>query len=379
MRIGINALFLERPETGSGQYTRNLLQALAKAEPTNKYLLISPGPAPSVSEFQLPISNLQLPTSNLRKNLTKLWFEQVAFPLACRRLGVDLAHVPYFASPLFSAVPTVVTVHDLIPLILPAYRGSPLVRLYTRLVAAAARKAEAIITVSQASRQDIVRYLHISPERVHVTYEAAGEAFQPVKNEDQRTAIRQKYALPERYLLYLGGFDQRKNLSALLRAFALLVNRQQRPRLVIAGQVPARESPMFPDPRRLVRELGVEERVIFTGWVPEEDKPPLYSGATAFVFPSLYEGFGLPAAEALACGTPVIASNRSSLPEVVGEGGILVEPTDAEALAEAMKVLLVDDALRAELRQSALVQAAKFSWKQTALETLAVYRKVVGC
>jgi glycosyltransferase involved in cell wall biosynthesis len=303
----------------------------------------------------------------------------VAFPLACRRLGVDLAHVPYFASPLFSAVPTVVTVHDLIPLILPAYRGSPLVRLYTRLVAAAARKAEAIITVSQASRQDIVRYLHISPERVHVTYEAAGEAFQPVKNEDQRTAIRQKYALPERYLLYLGGFDQRKNLSALLRAFALLVNRQQRPRLVIAGQVPARESPMFPDPRRLVRELGVEERVIFTGWVPEEDKPPLYSGATAFVFPSLYEGFGLPAAEALACGTPVIASNRSSLPEVVGEGGILVEPTDAEALAEAMKVLLVDDALRAELRQSALVQAAKFSWKQTALETLAVYRKVVGC
>jgi glycosyltransferase involved in cell wall biosynthesis len=379
MRIGINALFLERPETGSGQYTRNLLQALAKAEPTNKYLLISPGPAPSVSEFQLPISNLQLPTSNLRKNLTKLWFEQVAFPLACRRLGVDLAHVPYFASPLFSAVPTVVTVHDLIPLILPAYRGSPLVRLYTRLVAAAARKAEAIITVSQASRQDIMRYLHIPPERVHVTYEAAGEAFQPVKNEDQRTAIRQKYALPERYLLYLGGFDQRKNLSALLRAFALLVNRQQRPRLVIAGQVPARESPMFPDPRRLVRELGVEERVIFTGWVPEEDKPPLYSGATAFVFPSLYEGFGLPAAEALACGTPVIASNRSSLPEVVGEGGILVEPTDAEALAEAMKVLLVDDALRAELRQSALVQAAKFSWKQTALETLAVYRKVVGC
>jgi glycosyltransferase involved in cell wall biosynthesis len=386
MRIGINALFLEHPETGSGQYTRNLLQALAKADPTNEYLLISPGPAPSVSEFQLPISNpqfptsnFQLPTSNLRENLAKLWFEQAAFPLACRHLDLDLAHVPYFASPLFSAMPTVVTVHDLIPLILPAYRGSPLVRLYTRLVAAAARKTEAIITVSQASEQDIVRCLHIPPERVHVTYEAAGEAFQPVEDEDQRAAIRQKYALPERYFLYLGGFDQRKNLSTLLRAFALLVNKQQRPRLVIAGQVPARESPVFPDPRRLAKELGVEERVIFTGWVPEEDKPPLYSEATAFVFPSLYEGFGLPAAEALACGTPVIASNRSSLPEVVGEGEILVEPIDAEALAEAMEMLLVDDALRAELRQRALTQASKFSWKQTALETLAVYRKVVGC
>ena len=373
MRVGINALFLGRPGTGSGQYTRNLLEALAKAYPTNEYLLFNPGPAPSVSNIQYPISNR-----------AKLWFEQVSFPHACR--GLDLAHVPYFASPLLPTAPTVVTVHDLIPLILPAYRGSLLVRLYTRLVAAAARKAEAIITVSQASQRDIVRYLHIPPERIHVTYEAAGEAFQPVEDGAQLAAIRQKYTLPERYFLYLGGFDQRKNLSTLLRAFALLVNRQQHcvlslskeARLVIAGKLPGRDSPLFPDPRRLVEELGLEERVVFTGWVAEEDKPALLSGATAFVFPSLYEGFGLPPLEAMACGAPVIASNSSSLPEVVGEGGILVEPTDVEALAEAMEALLADDALRADLRQRALAQAARFSWRQTALETLAVYRKVIG-
>lgn len=372
MRVGINALFLELPGTGSGQYTRHLLEALAKVDPATEYLLFSPG----------PISNTQYPISNW----TKLWFEQVAFPLACRRSDLDLAHVPYFASPLFPTVPTVVTIHDLIPLLLPAYRGSLLVRTYTRLVAAAARKAEAIITVSKASKRDIVRHLHIPPERIHVTYEAAGEAFQPVEDEAQLAAIRQKYALPERYLLYLGGFDQRKNLSTLLRAFALLVNKQthrvlslsKEARLVIAGQLPGRDTPRFPDPRRLVRELGVEERVTFTGWVPEEDKPALLSGATAFVFPSLYEGFGLPPLEAMACGTPVIASNRSSLPEVVGEGGVLVEPTDVEALAGAMEALLTDDALRAELQQEALAQAAKFSWQQTALETLAVYRKVIG-
>lgn len=372
MRIGINALFLELPGTGSGQYTRHLLEALAKVDPATEYLLFSPG----------PISNTQYPISNW----TKLWFEQVAFPLACRRSDLDLAHVPYFASPLFPTVPTVVTIHDLIPLLLPAYRGSLLVRTYTRLVAAAARKAEAIITVSKASKRDIVRHLHIPPERIHVTYEAAGEAFQPVEDEAQLAAIRQKYALPERYLLYLGGFDQRKNLSTLLRAFALLVNKQthrvlslsKEARLVIAGQLPGRDTPRFPDPRRLVRELGVEERVTFTGWVPEEDKPALLSGATAFVFPSLYEGFGLPPLEAMACGTPVIASNRSSLPEVVGQGGVLVEPTDVEALAGAMEALLTDDALRAELQQKALAQAAKFSWQQTALETLAVYRKVIG-
>jgi glycosyltransferase involved in cell wall biosynthesis len=366
MRVGINALFLERPETGSGQYTRHLLQALAKVDPATEYLLFSPGPAPPTSNIQYPVSNW-----------AKLWFEQVSFPCACRRL--DLAHVPYFASPLFPTAPTVVTVHDLIPLILPAHRGSLLVRLYTRLVAAAARKAEAIITVSQASERDIMRHLHIPPERIHVTYEAAGETFQPVEDEAQLAAVRQKYALPKRYLLYLGGFDQRKNVSTVVRAFALLINRQPQVRLVIAGKLPGRVSPMFPDPCCLVEELGVEERVIFTGWVAEEDKPALLSGATAFVFPSLYEGFGLPPLEAMACGTPAIASNRSSLPEVVGEGGILVEPTDVEALAEAMESLLTDDALRAELRRRALAQAAKFSWKQTALETLAIYRKVVGC
>ncbi len=363
-RVGINALFLDRPGTGSGQYTRHLLDSLAKVDPTNEYLLFSPD----------PISNTQYPLSNT----AKLWFEQVAFPLACRRSDLDLAHVPYFASPLFPTAPTVVTVHDLIPLILPAYRGSLLVRVYTRLVAAAARKADAIVTVSCASKRDIVRRLRVPPEQIHVTYEAAGEAFRPVGDEAQLAAIRQKYALPERYLLYLGGFDRRKNVSTLLRAFALLVRKQQRVRLVIAGKLPGRDSCMFPDPRRLVRELGLEENVFFSGWVAEEDKPAVLSGAEAFVFPSLYEGFGLPPLEAMACGTPVIASDRSSLPEVVGEGGILLDPADVEALAEAMDMLLADDALRAELRQRALAQAAKFSWRRTALETLAVYRKVVG-
>ena len=147
---------------------------------------------------------------------------------------------------------------------------------------------------------------------------------------------------------------------------------------MIAGQLPTRDSPLFPDPRRLTKELGLDDKVVFTNWVPEEDKPALLSGATAFVFPSLYEGFGLPVIEALACGTPVIASNRASLPEVVGDGGILVEPADVEALAEAMEMFLVDEALRNEWRQKALAQATKFSWEQTAQETLAVYRKVVG-
>ena len=309
--------------------------------------------------------------------LAKLWFEQVSFPLACRRF--DLAHVPYFGSPLFPTTPTVVTIHDLIPLILPAYRGSLLVRAYTRLVAAAARRADAVIADSQASKRDIVRLLGMPSHRVHVVYLAASEHFRPVKDAALLEAVRRKYGLPDRYILYLGGFDCRKNVATLIQAFAHLpICRPADLKLVIAGRLPERDTPFFPNPRRLAEELGLEERVVFTGWVAEEDKPALYSGAMAFVFPSLYEGFGLPVLEAMACGALVLASDRASLPEVVGEGGLLVDPTDVDGLAAAMERLLTDEGLRAELRERALAQAAKFSWEKTARETLAVYRKAVS-
>ena len=359
MRIGVNAFFLERPETGSGQYTRHLLEALAKVEPANEYILF--GPAIRDSRFAI-------------RNLHKLWFEQVSFPRACR--GLDLAHVPYFASPLFPTTPTVVTIHDLIPLILPAYRGSLLVRAYTRLVAAAARRADAVIADSQASKRDIVRLLGIPSHRVHVVYLAADEKFGPVKDAALMEAVRRKYGLPDRYILYLGGFDCRKNVATLLQAFAHL-RRPADLKLAIAGKLPERDTPFFPHPRRLAEELGLEERVAFIGWVAEEDKPALYTGAVAFVFPSLYEGFGLPVLEAMACGTPVVASDRASLPEVVGQGGLLVDPTDVDDLAAAMERLLTDEGLRAELGERALAQAAKFRWEKTARETLAVYRKAI--
>ena len=360
MRIGINAFFLKRPETGSGQYTRHLLEALARVEPANEYILF--GPAIRDSRFAI-------------RNLHKLWFEQVSFPRACR--GLDLAHVPYFASPLFPTTPTVVTIHDLIPLILPAYRGSLLVRAYTRLVAAAARRANAVIADSQASKRDIVRLLGIPSHRVQVVYLAADEKFGPVRDETLVEAVRRRYGLPDRYILYLGGFDCRKNVATLLRAFARL-RKPADLKLVIAGRLPERDTPFFPHPRRLAERLGLEERVAFIGWVAEEDKPALYSGAVAFVFPSLYEGFGLPVLEAMACGTPVVASNRASLPEVVGQGGLLVDPTDVDGLAAAIEAVLVDEGLQAELGERALAQAARFSWERTARETLAVYRKVIS-
>ena len=396
MRIGINAFYLGAVTTGSGQYINHLIRRLTRLGDESEYVLIkdtgyriqdtsNSHTAPCiVHPASCILHSVSTPFDSISENLAKLWFEQVSFPRTCRRQGVEIAHVPYFASPLFPTTPTVVTVHDPIPMLLPAYRGSILVRLYTRLVAAAARKADIVLTDAQASKRDIVRLLGIPAERVRVIYLAVDDIYQPVLDEHHLTEMRRKYRLPPSYLLYLGGFDQRKNVPTLLKAFAQLAKdsrfkiQDSEVFLVMAGRLPEKSSDFFPDPRPIVQELGIEERVVFTGWVPEGDKPALYSGARALVFPSLYEGFGLPPLEALACGTPVIASNRGSLPEVVGEGGLLLEPDDVEGLAAAMEKLLADDNMRTDLRQKGLAHAARFSWEKTAQETLAVYREVKG-
>jgi len=314
------------------------------------------------------------PASCARSNLGKVWFEQVAFPRACAHLGADVAHVPYWAPPLRPSIPTVVTIHDLIPLLLREYRGGPLVRLYTALVSAAARSATLVLTDSEASRQDIVAHLRLPPDRVRVVYLAADERYKPspLVGESRR-------GVPERYVLYLGGFDVRKNVATALRAYrwAGPAVGEECP-LVIAGRLPERDTPFTLDPRRLIREQGVERFVRFIGFVDEADKPALYGGAVAFIFPSRYEGFGLPPLEALACGTPVVGSNASSIPEVVGDAGVLLDPDDAEGMAGALIQLATDEAFRAYLSRRALTQAARFSWERAARETLAAYQEVVG-
>ena len=387
MRVAINAWFWHSPTTGSGQYTRRLVEHLVALEPGLEVLLVAPQgwafQESQVSGFKPQVVHLPKPqTWNLKPEtspLLKVWFEQIAFPRACRRLNAALAHVPYWAPPILPSVPTVVTIHDLIPLLLPEYRGGLLVRLYTSLVSIAARRASLAITDSAASRQDIIARLGLSAGRVRVVHLAADERYTPAPVPGDRE-VRARYRLPERYVLYLGGFDVRKNVAAVLRAYRLAgpAIGKDCP-LVIAGRLPQEDTPFAPDPRRLARELEVDERTVrFTGFVDEADKPALYRDAVAFIFPSRYEGFGLPPLEALACGVPVVGSNTSSLPEVVGNAGVLLPPDDAEGIAEALIRLATDDGFHAELSRQALAQAARFSWERAARETLAVYRDVAG-
>jgi glycosyltransferase involved in cell wall biosynthesis len=372
LRIAINAWFLSQPGTGSGQYLRGLLQGMAGVGVDHELLLVTPSGAVELEMPGLEVTVETLGAAFWRGNLGKVLFEQVAFPWACRRRGADLAHIPYWGSPLWRPVPTVVTIHDLIPLLLPTYRGGPRVRLYTRLVSATARRATWVLTDSQASKQDLETHLDVPPERVEAIYLAVAGHFQPEPQPDDE-AIRRHHGLPERYVLYLAGHDVRKNVAGLLEAFSTVVEGDADVTLVVGGRLPAESRPPLYDPRPLAQTLGIAEHVRFIGWVEEPHKPALYRGAACAVFPSRYEGFGLPVLEALACGTPLITTTTSSLPEVAGDAAFVVDPDDPAALAGAILACLVDEPLAAELRQRGPAQAAQFRWADTARQTLDVY------
>ncbi|MHB1293757.1 MAG: glycosyltransferase family 4 protein [Anaerolineae bacterium] len=378
MKVGLNGSFWGMDATGSGQYLRHLLETLPNIAPENQYLTALPqARRASAGDRPTPCAVLPTPVDALNENLAKLWFEQRTFPRWAQHNGLDLVHVPYLAPPLHSRVPVVVTIHDLIPVLLPEYRGSLLVQAYMRLVCRAARRARLALTDSRASAGDIARVLGIPKERVRVVYLAAGRAYRPLPPAE-RAPVLARLELPPRYLLYLGGFDRRKNVDVLLRAWALIAGEWLDITLVVAGRPPEHDSALTPDPRRLVRALGIEERVHLAGAVVEADKPALYGGALAFAFPSGYEGFGLPPLEALSCGTPAVVASGSSLEEVTGSGGLVVPPGDAPALAGALSRLLGDTALRRSLAENGLAHAARFTWEETARSTVAAYRDALA-
>lgn len=377
--VSLNGHFLALPATGSGQYTVHLIQALRTVAP-DVLLLVSADqpPAPGVD---VPVQLYRQRLGRLSANLAKVWWEQVGWPRCARQEAARLLHVPYFAPPLVAHAPVLATIHDLIHLVYPAYAGSLAVRLYNRLVAMGARRCAVILADSEASRHDILRLLCVPPERVRVVYLAAGPRFRPCVDGQALAAIRAKYGLPERYILYIGGLDVRKNVPALLRAYARLpqtLRREQHLCLAIVGR-PRSDDPLrFPPLEPEITRLGIAHEVRLLGWVPEDDKPLLYAAAALFVFPSLYEGFGLDPLEALACGTPVVCSNRTSLPEVVGDAGLLVDPADEQAFAAAIEQVLTSPALAAELAARGPRRAACFSWERTAREVADAYRQLAS-
>ncbi len=327
-----------------------------------------------------PSANAQAASLRPANALLRIPF---GLPWAAWRGSFDLLHVTYNAPPL-SPCPTVVTVHDISFEHYPEFFSPRDLLILKTLVPLSARRAAHVLTVSQHAKREIIERYNLPPDKITVTYEAAGEQFQPVADPASLQAVRAKYGIPDGpFVLALGNLQPRKNIGRLVEAFAMVARKviSQRndfsqsdviSKLVIAGKAQWRESEVY----TAVQQAGLEGRVVFPGYVDDADLPALYSAAAVFVYPSLYEGFGLPPLEAMACGAPVISSNAASLPEVVGDAALLIDPTDTAALAQALYDGLTQPDLQADLRQRGLRRAAQFSWERCAAETLAVYADV---
>ena len=369
MHVAIDASFLDLPPSGTATYTASLAAALA-ALPDVTVSLLRPGWEPAGERRRPSPRGLISDDPRFRR----LAWELVGVAEAARRVKPDLLHVPHLSAPLRPRLPLVVTIHDTIPFVLPAYRASRAQRVRLALVRRTVRQARLVLTPSHASAADIERVLGIPRDRIRVTPEAAGDEYRPADpGAPEVVAVARRFGVRGRYVFNVGGLDVRKNLPVLLEAFARALPRLREPvQLVIAGAPHTTNPVVYPPRAPLVQRLGLGGSLVLTGFVSPAEKLALYQGAALYVTPSLYEGFGLTLLEAMACGVPVIAANRTSLPEVVGNAGVLVEP-EPERLSSAMVVLLYDAVRRADLRARSLARAATFTWERTARLTLAVY------
>jgi glycosyltransferase involved in cell wall biosynthesis len=352
---------------GVHQYTYNLLRHLKPDDDGLRYTVL-------LGEGELP-PGIALPTHRSRwptgRAAVRVAWEQLVQPWTLRRIGADLVHGPVFIAPAITSCPAVITIHDLSFIRFPAL-FRPANRLYLTLMARlSARRARRVIAVSAHAAAETAQLLGVPPERIDVIYHGVDPVFRPLP-DGETAAFRQRQGVPGRFVLFLGTLEPRKNLIRLLEAFGRIYNGVVK--LVLAGGKGWLYDELFAQ----VESLGLGEAVIFPGYVKGDDLPLWYNAATVVAYPSLYEGFGLPVLEAQACGTPVLTSNVSSLPEAAGDAALMVDPYDVEALAAGLDRLLTDAALRRELRERGLAHARKFSWPRTARETACVYRQALG-
>jgi glycosyltransferase involved in cell wall biosynthesis len=368
MRIAIDATSIPRLMAGAGVYTYNLIRALAEVDHENEYVVFTRSDA--FDDLRRGTPPFEVVRVKAPSRPARLLWEQTVLSRELLRRRIDVLHSPHHTAPVLArGVRRVITFHDLTFFVLPG-RYPPTRRLYFQTVSRlTARLADALICPSNAVRDDILRLLKVDPSRVRAIAEAAAPAFRPLDDAAAVERLRLKHLLPERFVLSVGSLEPGKNRTTLLRAYAKLREQGIEQKLVVVGQRAWRYEGDF----RLAEELGLKRDVVFAGYVSPEDMPALYNAADLFVFPSLYEGFGLPVLEAMACGVPVVASNVSAVPEVAGEAALLVDPSDVRQICDAVERLLRDDTLRSALRERGLQRAAEFRWEKAARETVEVY------
>jgi glycosyltransferase involved in cell wall biosynthesis len=365
MKIAFDLRRIRNP--GIGRYMKCLTEAITAQAPENEYLLILP-----------PDGQGLVNAPNAQKICPRLKYyslrEQVELSRILSRHKVDLLHSPHFLLPLLRPCPAVATIHDVIYLACPQDLPSSAGRFYYRtMMNACFRMAARIITDSEHSRNEIVRYLKANPAKIDVIYPGVDPGFQPITDAVQLDAVRSRFGIHREFVLCVGIYKLRKNHAGLLRAFRRFLESGMQAQLVIAGPMAEGEAVLC----RLAAELGIAEHVVFTGFVNDADLRVLYSAARICVAPSLYEGFGFTVLEAMACGAPVVCSRATSLPEVAGKAVLYFDPQDAEEMADQLVRVFSDAALRASLIEQGRRNVQRFNWADTASRTLAVYHQAL--
>ena len=367
VRIGIDARKLH--DFGIGTYIRNLLRQLGRLDQQTEFVVLCR--AEDRDALALTGENFR-PVVESAANYSVA--EQVRIPLALRREGVTLFHAPHYVLPPLVRCRSVVTIHDCIHLMFPQYLPSRMALAYARTsIRLAARRATRVLTVSETSKRDILRFVDVEPDRIDVIYNAYDERFGIEPAEEDIVRVRERYQLHDEFVLYAGNVKPHKNLERLIDAFSLVRQRGlDHLKLILIGDDISKYAAL----RRAVHQHQLHKYVRFLGYLPQEALAVMYRLAGVFVFPSLYEGFGLPPLEAMASGTPVVTSNVSSLPEVAADAAMLVDPYDPVAIADAIERVLTDEDLRGDLRRRGLARAHEFSWEQSVRRVHAIYTEV---
>jgi glycosyltransferase involved in cell wall biosynthesis len=374
MLIGIDGIPLRDIKTGVGHYTFELAQGLALATPTDQVEIVSPFPylPPDPGDASQPLPPNLIPIQ-LKVNLFERNWWTIGLPRYLKRRSFDVFHGTNFDVPLWQVCPTVLTVHDLSAFLYPAMHEARSVRRARRRLPLMARTSTQIVTHSESVRHEVAEHLRVSLEKIVAIPAAARSIFRPLPSS-QTDEIRRRLGVEDDFLLYVGTIEPRKNLIVLLDAYRKIISTPGlHPQLVIAGKTGWLTDELF----HHLRKLEIEERVHFTGYLPDNDLCALYSSCKIFIYPSIYEGFGLPPLEAMACGAAVIASSTPSITEVVQGAACLVAPDGINDLVKAIIMLLRDENERRRLSAAGLKRALQFSWNRTAQLMLGVYREAV--
>lgn len=358
--------------TGIGTYTYQLINYVNKVDFLNNYMIFMP----KNSKYDINF-NSNFSIANITENCKDNFWDEVNIPNILKSNEVDLYHVPQngIGSPEEKKCPLVITLHDVIPYRMPKTTSEGYLKLFEEKLPDIVSMCDGIITVSNFSKEDIVKTFNFPREKIFVTYLASEDIYRPIDKLISRKIVKNFYGIDNDFVLYVGGFSPRKNIVGLIESFSkVIAHYKKNIKLVIAGK----KGKSYEIYKKRCEELHINDKVIFPGFIPIDHMPYFYNAAKLFVYPSFYEGFGLPPLEAMACGVPVVASNLTSIPEVVKDAALHIDPNDIDNLFYSISKGLMDDKLREKLILKGLIRSSELTWKSTARDTLIAYNKIVN-